>query len=47
MPDAQRVRDLIDAAISDMPDVDEITELLSGSYITYYHCRRIVELLKV
>lgn len=30
-----------------MPDVDEITEMLAGSYITYYHCKRIVELLKV
>jgi len=30
-----------------MPDVDEITQMLAGSYITYYHCKRIVELLKV
>ena len=30
-----------------MPDVEEITRMLAGSYITYYHCKRIVELLKV
>eukprot|EP00052_Salpingoeca_macrocollata_P026545 m.246956 g.246956 ORF g.246956 m.246956 type:complete len:572 (-) comp22590_c0_seq3:129-1844(-) len=41
------IRDLITKAIMDMPDVPEITELLSGAYINYFHCRRIVELLKV
>ncbi|KAK3700499.1 hypothetical protein QZH41_015723 [Actinostola sp. cb2023] len=30
-----------------MPPVDEITELLSGTFINYFHCLRIVELLKV
>lgn len=34
-------------AVQDMPDVEEITTLLSGAYITYFHCLRIVELLKV
>eukprot|EP00035_Acanthoeca_spectabilis_P024239 m.452960 g.452960 ORF g.452960 m.452960 type:complete len:541 (-) comp20419_c0_seq1:50-1672(-) len=41
------IRKHINDAIQDMPDVDEITEMLAGSYITYYHCKRIVELLKV
>lgn len=31
----------------DMPDVSEIVSILGSSYITYYHCKRIVELLKV
>eukprot|EP00037_Helgoeca_nana_P031195 m.394450 g.394450 ORF g.394450 m.394450 type:complete len:547 (+) comp28344_c1_seq1:77-1717(+) len=44
---AVEIRKHINDAIRDMPDVDEITEMLAGSYITYYHCKRIVELLKV
>jgi hypothetical protein len=31
----------------DMPDVDEITDMIGKSYITYFHCVRLVELLKV
>jgi hypothetical protein len=30
-----------------MPDVPELTTLLAGTYITYFHCLRIVELLRV
>ncbi|XP_028399693.1 CDK5 regulatory subunit-associated protein 3-like [Dendronephthya gigantea] len=41
------IREKINEAIQDMPAVDEIMQLLSGSYINYFHCVRIVELLKV
>ncbi|XP_067022124.1 CDK5 regulatory subunit-associated protein 3-like isoform X1 [Acropora muricata] len=41
------IRQKINAAIQDMPPVEEITQLLSGAYINYFHCVRIVELLKV
>ncbi|XP_058477105.1 CDK5 regulatory subunit-associated protein 3 [Solea solea] len=40
------IREKINAAIQDMPENKEITQLLSGSYIHYFHCLRIVELLK-
>ncbi|MED6269686.1 CDK5 regulatory subunit-associated protein 3 [Characodon lateralis] len=40
------VREKINAAIQDMPENEEIKQLLSGSYIHYFHCLRIVELLK-
>ncbi|KAF6298245.1 CDK5 regulatory subunit associated protein 3 [Rhinolophus ferrumequinum] len=33
-------------AIQDMPESEEIAQLLSGSYIHYFHCLRIVDLLK-
>ena len=38
---------MMNAAIMDMPDVPEITSLIGQSYITYYHVKRIIELLKV
>lgn len=41
------IREKINEAIQDMPAVDEIMQLLSGSYINYFHCERIVELLKI
>ncbi|XP_068756812.1 CDK5 regulatory subunit-associated protein 3-like isoform X8 [Montipora capricornis] len=41
------IREKINSAIQDMPPVEEITQLLSGAYINYFHCVRIVELLKV
>ena len=44
---ATQIRPLITAAVQDMPDLEEITQLLSGSYINYFHCKRIVETLKV
>uniref|UniRef100_A0A131Y046 Putative cdk5 activator-binding protein n=1 Tax=Ixodes ricinus TaxID=34613 RepID=A0A131Y046_IXORI len=40
------VREKINAAIQDMPEVEEITNLLSGTYIHYFHCQRIVEILR-
>ncbi|KAK5599159.1 CDK5 regulatory subunit-associated protein 3 [Crenichthys baileyi] len=40
------VREKINAAIQDMPENEEIMQLLSGSYIHYFHCLRIVEILK-
>lgn len=44
--DIKVVREKINKAIQDMPAVDEIMKLLSGTYINYFHCVRIVELLK-
>ncbi|XP_007259224.2 CDK5 regulatory subunit-associated protein 3 [Astyanax mexicanus] len=43
---ALTIREKINAAIQDMPENEEIRQLLSGSYIHYFHCLRIVELLK-
>lgn len=40
------VREKINNAIQDMPANDEIMQLLIGSYINYFHCKQIVELLK-
>lgn len=40
------IREKINAAIQDMPENEEIRQLLSGSYIHYFHCLRIVEILK-
>lgn len=40
------IRQRINVAIQDMPPVDEITQLLKGTYINYFHCLQIVELLK-
>ncbi|KAK5906306.1 hypothetical protein CgunFtcFv8_002187 [Champsocephalus gunnari] len=42
----KEIREKINAAIQDMPENEEIKQLLSGSYIHYFHCSRIVELLK-
>ncbi|XP_022106552.1 CDK5 regulatory subunit-associated protein 3-like [Acanthaster planci] len=44
---ALTIREKINLAIQDMPEVDEIKQLLAGTYINYFHCLRIVELLKV
>ncbi|XP_054751949.2 CDK5 regulatory subunit-associated protein 3-like [Lytechinus pictus] len=41
------IREKINHAIQDMPEVEEIKKLLTGTYINYFHCLRIVELLKV
>lgn len=43
---AVSIREKINNAIQDMPPVEEIRLLLEGSYINYFHCQRIVELLK-
>ncbi|XP_020641162.3 CDK5 regulatory subunit-associated protein 3 isoform X2 [Pogona vitticeps] len=40
------VREKIAVAIQDMPENEEIKQLLSGSYIHYFHCLRIVDILK-
>ncbi|XP_068161661.1 CDK5 regulatory subunit-associated protein 3 [Antennarius striatus] len=40
------IREKINSAIQDMPESEEIKQLLSGSYIHYFHCLRIVEILK-
>ncbi|KAJ6658214.1 hypothetical protein lerEdw1_001481 [Lerista edwardsae] len=40
------VREKIALAIQDMPENEEIKQLLSGSYIHYFHCLRIVDILK-
>ncbi|XP_033099951.1 CDK5 regulatory subunit-associated protein 3-like [Anneissia japonica] len=44
---ALTVREKINNAIQDMPEVEEIKQLVVGTYINYFHCKRIVELLKV
>lgn len=43
---AAQIREKVNKAIQDMPPVDEITKLLQGSYINYFHCQTIVNLLK-
>uniref|UniRef100_A0A8D0CW56 CDK5 regulatory subunit associated protein 3 n=1 Tax=Sander lucioperca TaxID=283035 RepID=A0A8D0CW56_SANLU len=42
----KEIREKINTAIQDMPENEEIKQLLSGSYIHYFHCLRIVEILK-
>uniref|UniRef100_A0A8C3QLS0 CDK5 regulatory subunit associated protein 3 n=1 Tax=Cyanoderma ruficeps TaxID=181631 RepID=A0A8C3QLS0_9PASS len=42
----QRVRERIQAALRDMPEHPEIRDLLRGSYLHYFHCLRIVEILR-
>ncbi|NXA07234.1 CK5P3 protein, partial [Sapayoa aenigma] len=42
----QLIRQRIDAAIQDMPENQEIKQLLDGAYLHYFHCLRIVEILK-
>uniref|UniRef100_UPI000B4D3743 CDK5 regulatory subunit-associated protein 3 n=2 Tax=Lonchura striata TaxID=40157 RepID=UPI000B4D3743 len=41
-----QVRERIRAALQDMPEHPEIRALLQGSYLHYFHCLRIVEILK-
>ena len=40
------IREKINNAIQDMPVHEDIAKLLSGSYINYFHCLKIVEILK-
>nr|XP_031838396.1 CDK5 regulatory subunit-associated protein 3 [Nomia melanderi] len=40
------LREKINNAIQDMPEHDGITKLLSGTYINYFHCLKIIEILK-
>lgn len=44
--DILAVRKNINNAIQDMPAVDEIAQMLAGTYINYFHCLQIIELLK-
>lgn len=41
-----KVREKINNAIQDMPVHDGIVKLLSGQHINYFHCLRIVDILK-
>ncbi|XP_043464206.1 CDK5 regulatory subunit-associated protein 3 [Leptopilina heterotoma] len=40
------IREKINNAIQDMPIHEEIAKLLSGTHINYFHCKKIVEILK-
>ncbi|XP_069642596.1 CDK5 regulatory subunit-associated protein 3 isoform X4 [Haliaeetus albicilla] len=40
------IREKINTAIQDMPENEEIKQLLAGAYLHYFHCLRIVEILK-
>ncbi|OZC07603.1 hypothetical protein X798_05398 [Onchocerca flexuosa] len=40
------IREKISAAIQDMPEDERIVKLLQGSYINYFHCVQIVDILK-
>ncbi|XP_033216908.1 CDK5 regulatory subunit-associated protein 3 isoform X2 [Belonocnema kinseyi] len=40
------IREKINTAIQDMPVHEEIAKLLSGTHINFFHCKKIVEILK-
>lgn len=40
------IREKINEALTDMPQNPQILELLEGTYINYFHCKKIIELLK-
>ncbi|KAJ9598386.1 hypothetical protein L9F63_010908, partial [Diploptera punctata] len=40
------IREKINNAIQDMPVHEGITKLLTGSYINYFHCLKIIEILR-
>ncbi|KAM9296393.1 CDK5 regulatory subunit-associated protein 3 [Gastrophryne carolinensis] len=42
----QQIREKINRALQDMPEHEDIRNLLSGTYINYFHCLKIVEILK-
>ncbi|XP_052898745.1 CDK5RAP3-like protein [Anopheles moucheti] len=42
----RNIRNKISNAITDMPAHDELLQLLSGAHINYFHCLRIVDILK-
>lgn len=44
--DILKIRENINNAIQDMPAHEGIVKLLSGSHINYFHCLKIVEILK-
>uniref|UniRef100_A0A7G3AEP5 Putative cdk5 activator-binding protein n=1 Tax=Lutzomyia longipalpis TaxID=7200 RepID=A0A7G3AEP5_LUTLO len=41
------IRNKINNAIRDMPANEELVQLLSGAHINYFHCLKIVEILKM
>nr|CAG4646332.1 EOG090X07S9 [Macrothrix elegans] len=41
-----QIREKINSAIQDMPEHKGITKLLTGTYINYFHCLQIIEILK-
>ncbi|KAJ1520518.1 hypothetical protein ONE63_003641 [Megalurothrips usitatus] len=45
-PRVQTIREKINNAIQDMPVHEGITRLLSGTFINYFHCLKIVDILK-
>ncbi|XP_025208456.1 CDK5 regulatory subunit-associated protein 3 [Melanaphis sacchari] len=42
----QPIRQKINEAIQDMPENNEIVQLLAGTYINYFYCKRIIEILR-
>ncbi|XP_047025908.1 CDK5 regulatory subunit-associated protein 3 [Helicoverpa zea] len=44
---APAVREKINNALKDMPKHDDIASLLAGSYINYFHCLKIIDILKL
>lgn len=41
------VRDLVNVALQDMPEIKAVTDMLKdGAYLSYFHARRILELMK-
>ncbi|KAK3849525.1 hypothetical protein Pcinc_043726, partial [Petrolisthes cinctipes] len=44
--DVRLVRMKINRAIQDMPEHPQVTKLLSGTFINYFHCQKIIEILK-
>ncbi|KAK3926479.1 CDK5 regulatory subunit-associated protein 3 [Frankliniella fusca] len=45
-PQVQLIREKINNAIQDMPVHEGITRLLSGTHINYFHCLKIIDILK-
>ena len=43
---AVKIREKIGEAMQDMPENNAIKELLLGSHINYFHCLKIVDILK-
>jgi hypothetical protein len=43
---AVRIRTKIAAAMQDMPENEAMRQLLAGTHINYFHCLRIVDILK-
>lgn len=41
-----KIREQINSAIQDMPEHEGIVKLLSGQHIHYFHCLKIIEILK-